>query len=574
MQAPPSTPRIRITADEINCLLYSYLKESGFDHSAFAVCKEAKLENSPYFQKHIPRGELIELLSKALLYVEVEVHWKTDSDSMTTTCKSGFSLLDSHVCSSEPAPIIPIPAISITSLEGKSLAESTKRKASPVASDGPQEKRSRTDDMELDGPSESKAKLEANSRPMSPEPGKKALAAKAPKPRTQGPVDDSTDPNAILLLPGHLSEVFVCAFNPKIPSLLATGSKDAVVKIWSLPDPNSPSGFAPPPEPPVVLDFGTKDGPGDLTSLHWNYDGSLLAIGSYDRVLRICTAKGQILFQHSQHQGPIFASRFSPSGRWVASSSLDGTACLWDVQKRLLVRQHKLHAECCLDVDWITDEIFGSCSANGQIHILSVNETDPLKVLSGHKTEINRMKVNPSGTRLASCSDDATARIWNVEKLGGEKDGIPGLSSSSDHVVVLSGHRHSVTTVAWCPYQPAGTSEMIATSSFDGTARFWDSATGECLHVFSDHRRSIYALIFSPDGQWLATGSGDGFLHIYNVITKQKRWSWFAGSDKPGVFEIDWQQQEDGLNRVALALECRQLAVIDAQKIPALRTLN
>lgn len=126
-------------------------------------------------------------------------------------------------------------------------------------------------------------------------------------------------------------------------------------------------------------------------------------------------------------------------------------------------------------------------------------------------------------------------------------------------------------------------------SSFDGTARFWDTVTGECLHVFKDHRRSIYALVFSPDGKWLATGSGDGFLYIYHVEvsffydlssnpslsafllqTREKRWSWFAGVEKPGVFEIDWQQHT-GLNRITLALECRQLAVIDVTRVPELQ---
>jgi len=69
----------------------------GFNHSAFALRNEGRLQSSPYFSKHIPRGELIELLSKALLYLEVESHWR--NDELTTSCKAGFSLLDPHVCS-------------------------------------------------------------------------------------------------------------------------------------------------------------------------------------------------------------------------------------------------------------------------------------------------------------------------------------------------------------------------------------------------------------------------------------------------------------------------------------------
>jgi WD40 repeat protein len=78
---------------------------------------------------------------------------------------------------------------------------------------------------------------------------------------------------------------------------------------------------------------------------------------------------------------------------------------------------------------------------------------------------------------------------------------------------------------------------------FDGTTRLWDSVTGECLKVFSDHKRPVYAHAFSPNGEGLATGSGDGCLHVYSMAvsvlihfykfllmfifqTKEKVWSW------------------------------------------------
>ena len=75
----------------------NFYSSIGFNHSAFALRNEGRLQSSPYFSKHIPRGELIEMLSKALLYLEVESHWR--NDKLTTRCKAGFSLLEPHVCS-------------------------------------------------------------------------------------------------------------------------------------------------------------------------------------------------------------------------------------------------------------------------------------------------------------------------------------------------------------------------------------------------------------------------------------------------------------------------------------------
>jgi transducin (beta)-like 1 len=83
---------------------------AGFTHSAFAVKSEARLDRSTHFRKHIPRGELVELLSKALLYIEVESHW--NGSSLALNCKSPFTLLDPHICSLDPnvkAPVLKIP---------------------------------------------------------------------------------------------------------------------------------------------------------------------------------------------------------------------------------------------------------------------------------------------------------------------------------------------------------------------------------------------------------------------------------------------------------------------------------
>lgn len=364
--------------------------------------------------------------------------------------------------------------------------------------------------------------------------------------------------------------MFVCAFNPKMRNLLASGSKDGVVNLWNLPDPLSNGvDSAEAPGEPITLENVSRAQQGDLTSLDWNSDGTLLALGSYDSVLRVCTNQGSIYFSNPQHQkGPIFATRFSKNGVWLLTASLDGTTCLWDVREKRLHKQYRCHKDCCLDVEWLSEDTFASAGADMRIFIMQVDKDEPIMTLNGHKDEINQIKVNPDGNRLASCSDDGTACIWNVDNINEatDADAIPGLSTSYQ-AVILKGHNHSVSTVGWCVDYPKGTNELLATSSFDGTARLWDSVTGECLHVFRDHRRPLYALKFSPDGILIATGSGDGWMHIYHTRTQVRIWSWCAGSDKPGVFEIDWQE-EDGVNRIAMALECREVAVLDVNKLP------
>lgn len=108
-------------------------------------------------EKQIPRGELIELLIKALLYIEVEAHWRGNND-MTGNCTAGFSLLETHVCSLNPSikptvklSVTPASVPAITGLQSASECEPSdptqKRKAStPAVEEGHSDKRQRVDE--------------------------------------------------------------------------------------------------------------------------------------------------------------------------------------------------------------------------------------------------------------------------------------------------------------------------------------------------------------------------------------------------------------------------------------------
>lgn len=55
----------------------------------------------------------MDLLSKSLLYTEVEAHWQTNAS--TANCRAPFSLLQQHTCSDNPpnsnrGPLIPVAA--------------------------------------------------------------------------------------------------------------------------------------------------------------------------------------------------------------------------------------------------------------------------------------------------------------------------------------------------------------------------------------------------------------------------------------------------------------------------------
>ncbi|EIM83444.1 WD40 repeat-like protein [Stereum hirsutum FP-91666 SS1] len=563
---------ILMTADEINCLIHQYFLDSGFNHSAFSLRAEGRLEQSANFQKIIPRGELVELLSKAQLYREVEAHWT--GDSLITNCKTRFSLLEDHVCSHDgkltmcntiPAPLI---EKDLRTIPMHMLDPSVKRKAGTPLDELRSEKKARKDDD-----------LRSSTAQSTPQPEPSALRTVTndsrgsstdvtqtdtvvldrSHPRKVKPVksfDGDRGPVSIHMLEGHKTEVFVCAWNPIQPSILASGSKDTVVQLWDVP--LSPQSSVPPNSRRTVVHMRQNE-QGDLTSLDWNHDGTLLAIGSYDSILRVCKPSGEIDFALSQHEGPIFATRFSPSGKWLLTASLDNTVGIWDVKNKSLHSRQKCHTDCCLDVDWLDDEIYTSCGADHLIFISKVGETTPLKKLVGHSNEINQVKVNKSRRLLASCSDDWTARIWKTSVV--QETGFV-----CDTAIVLEGHRNQVSGIMWCPPGGPNDPEILATLSFDTTSRLWDATTGACLRVFTNHKRAIFTLAFCPDGRWMATGGGDGWVFVYDVKEREKVWSWRSESTRRGIFELDWQQVGD-VSRIAVASESKQVGVIDVSAI-------
>ena len=65
---------LSITSEEINFLVYRYLQESGFTHSAFSFFNESTIPRSNINGANVPPGALISLIQRGLQYKEMETH--------------------------------------------------------------------------------------------------------------------------------------------------------------------------------------------------------------------------------------------------------------------------------------------------------------------------------------------------------------------------------------------------------------------------------------------------------------------------------------------------------------------
>jgi uncharacterized protein with WD repeat len=99
----------------------------------------------------------------------------------------------------------------------------------------------------------------------------------------------------------------------------------------------------------------------------------------------------------------------------------------------------------------------------------------------------------------------------------------------------LCGHTH---TIRWVTYSPTGS--RIASCSEDGKIRIWHAVTGDFLHEISvPGKYQVHCIVFSPDEKWLAAGSSDETIQIWDVEAAYALDCSFKG---PGgeVYSVAW----------------------------------
>lgn len=109
---------------------------------------------------------------------------------------------------------------------------------------------------------------------------------------------------------------------------------------------------------------------------------------------------------------------------------------------------------------------------------------------------------------LATGSQDATVKVWNVE------GGVTKNLSADDALLSLEGHTHKILGVKWHPTA----SNVLHTTSMN-ECTIWDVSTGEEKVHLEGHGGLIQDSAYSFDGSILATSCKDKQVRLFDPRT-------------------------------------------------------
>ncbi|MEE0947967.1 MAG: hypothetical protein U0L53_04505, partial [Bacteroidales bacterium] len=76
----------------------------------------------------------------------------------------------------------------------------------------------------------------------------------------------------------------------------------------------------------------------------------------------------------------------------------------------------------------------------------------------------------------------------------------------------LEGHSDYVMSVCWSP-----DGKYLASGSCDSTIIIWDAMSGVCILSLEGHSGSVLSVCWSPDRKYLVSGSYDETVKIWGV---------------------------------------------------------
>ncbi|XP_055389550.1 chromatin assembly factor 1 subunit B [Condylostylus longicornis] len=140
--------------------------------------------------------------------------------------------------------------------------------------------------------------------------------------------------------------------------------------------------------------------------------------------------------------------------------------------------------------------------------------------LSRHQRAVNAVKWSPNGKFLASGDDESVVFIWKLKEKN-ETVNILDDTNTQDKEIwinlkILRGHLEDIYDLSWSP-----DSQYLVSGSVDNTALIWDIQKGRSIAMLRDHKSFVQGVAWDPKNEFIATLSTDRNMRIFDIKTKK-----------------------------------------------------
>lgn len=223
-------------------------------------------------------------------------------------------------------------------------------------------------------------------------------------------------------------------------------------------------------------------------------------------------------------------------GKQAIQTKVDNTKVQTQTWKcvRTLIGHSIRHSDAVMSVAISPDgHTLSSYSAGGTINIWNLETGELIRTLLGYEPTI----ISSDGKLFTSGCNGGKTNIWSLE--------------TGELLYTLSLHSELLD------YDAISPDLKLITSGYDHAITIYSLQTGEILHTLSSHAGNIYHLAFSPDSQFLAAVSEDTeIIEIWNPVTGE-----LIRTIKPYKgFPTETPVQEEGIYHLAFSPDSQFLA--------------